>query len=141
DNRDRQSSIRMNTDPRQIIANSPMRTLQIVAVALTIGLNALDGFDVLSISYASPGIASEWGIDRAALGIVLSMELIGMALGSMFLGSIADKIGRSPTMLGCVVVMAAGMIAAKSVMNVIDLSACRVITGLDIGGMLAAIHV
>ena len=130
----------MNSDPRQIIANSPMRTLQIVAVALTIGLNALDGFDVLSISYASPGIASEWGIDRAALGIVLSMELIGMALGSMFLGSIADKIGRRPTMLGCLVVMAAGMIAATSVTNVIELSACRVITGLGIGGMLAAIN-
>jgi MFS family permease len=61
---------------------------------ITIALNALDGFDVLSISFASPGIAQEWGINRAALGIVLSMELIGMALGSVFLGGVADKIGR-----------------------------------------------
>ena len=76
----------MNTDPRDTISNSPMSWLQIIAVAITVGLNALDGFDVLSISFASPGIAAEWGIDRAALGIVLSMELIGMALGSIFLG-------------------------------------------------------
>src|SRR2546426_11385654 len=111
----------MNSDPRQIIANSPMRTLQIVAVALTIGLNALDGFDVLSISFASPGIAQEWGIDRAALGIVLSMELIGMAIGSIFLGGVADTIGRRPAILGCLVVMAGGMLAATSAAGLVRL--------------------
>src|SRR4029077_7181528 len=105
----------MNRDPREVIADSPMSGLQIIAVALTVALNALDGFDVLSISFASPGIAQEWGIDRAALGIVLSMELVGMAFGSMFLGGVADKIGRRPTILGCLIVMAAGMVMATTV--------------------------
>ena len=53
----------VNNDPRETIANSPMSALQIVAVAITIGLNALDGFDVLSIAFAGPGILKEWGID------------------------------------------------------------------------------
>lgn len=128
------------TDPRDIIANAPMSRLQWAVVGLTIALNALDGFDVLSISFASPGIAQEWGIDRAALGIVLSMELIGMALGSVFLGGVADKIGRRPTILGCLVVMATGMIMATTVRGLVDLSAWRVVTGLGIGGMLAAIN-
>ena len=128
------------TDPRDIIARAPMSTLQVTVVALTIALNALDGFDVLSISFASPGIAQEWGIDRAALGIVLSMELIGMALGSVFLGGVADKIGRRPTILGCLVVMAFGMIMATTVRGLVDLSIWRIVTGLGIGGMLAAIN-
>jgi MFS family permease len=88
-------------DPREILKTAPMSALQIAVVVITVALNALDGFDVMSISFASPGIATEWGINRAALGIVLSMELIGMAFGSILLGSIADKIGRRPTMLGC----------------------------------------
>ena len=46
-------TITMSNDPRQIINDRPMSILQIIAVALTIGLNALDGFDVLSISFAS----------------------------------------------------------------------------------------
>src|SRR4030095_187243 len=58
---------RMNTDPREVIAFSPMSRLQMLVVGVTIALNALDGFDILSISFASPGIATEWGIDRAAL--------------------------------------------------------------------------
>jgi benzoate transport len=130
----------MQTDPRDVIALSPMSRMQILVVGITIALNALDGFDILSISFASPGIAAEWGIDRAALGIVLSMELIGMAIGSIVLGGVADKIGRRPTVLGCLVVMAGGMLMATTVSGLVDLSIWRVVTGLGIGGMLAAIN-
>jgi benzoate transport len=128
------------TDPRNILASGKMSAIQIAAVAVTIGLNALDGYDVLAISFASPGIAREWGIDRLALGFVLSMELIGMGLGSMVLGGVADRFGRRRTLLGCLVIMTSGMIMATRAKGVYDLSAWRVITGLGIGGMLAAIN-
>ncbi|MES2158014.1 MAG: MFS transporter [Pseudomonadota bacterium] len=125
------------TDIRRQLDEAPMGRLQVAAIILCILLNALDGFDVLAISFASPGIASEWGIDRAALGLVLSMELIGMAVGSVLLGNLADRIGRRPTILLCLVVMAGGMAAATQAFNVVSLSAIRLVTGLGIGGMLA----
>ena len=53
----------------------------------------------LAISFAAPGIARDWGVDRAALGVVLSMELIGMGIGSVLVGGLADQIGRRYTML------------------------------------------
>lgn len=130
----------MTPDPRETLFASPMSRLQIAVVAVTIGLNALDGFDVLSISFASPGIARDWGIDRAALGFVLSMELFGMGLGSILLGGVADKIGRRRTLLGCLAVMTLGMLMAARAKGVYDLSVWRVFTGLGIGGMLAAIN-
>ena len=125
-------------DPQAIVARSPMRTAQLVAIALAILLNALDGFDVLSISFAAPGIAAEWRIDRAALGIVLSMELIGMAVGSIGLGQLCDRIGRRPTVLLCLSVMAGGMALTATARDVTMLSAFRLLTGFGIGGMLAA---
>ena len=130
----------MNNDPRETLDKAPMSLLQIIIVGITCVLNGLDGFDVLSISFASPGIAAEWNIDRAALGIVLSMELIGMAIGSIAIGGVADKIGRRHTTLGCMVVMAAGMLITPFVGDVVQLSICRVFTGLGIGGVLAAIN-
>lgn len=126
-----------DTDPRRAMAQGPMTARQVLAVGMCVLLNALDGFDVLSISFASPGIAKEWNIDRAALGIVLSMELIGMAAGSVLLGQVADRIGRRPTVIGCLVVMAAGMFATTLVGSVQQLAATRLFTGLGIGGMLA----
>src|SRR5215471_9492629 len=117
-------------DPREVIARSPMSSLQVLVIAITVALNALDGFDVASISFASPGIAKEWGIERGALGIVLSMEVLGMALGSIFLGGLADKIGRRRAVLGCLTVMTIGMFMATTVRGVVDLSVWRVVTGL-----------
>lgn len=128
----------MATDPRAIIDREPMSSFQWGVVAVMVGLNALDGFDVLSISFASPGIAKAWGIDRAALGLVLSMELIGMAGGSLVLGRVADRIGRRAMILACLVVMAIGMFGASTAHDIVTLSAWRLFTGLGIGGMLAA---
>jgi benzoate transport len=129
-----------NTDPRQTILRSPMGTLQIIVVFIAVGLNALDGFDVMSISFASIGIQKEWHIDKATLGAVLSMELIGMAAGSILLGGLADRIGRRVTVLLCLVLMTTGMFMATEASGVVDLSVWRVLTGLGIGGVLAAVN-
>ena len=105
-------------DPRTLLAAGPMSRTQVAVVAITVGLCALDGFDVLSISFASPGIAAEWGIDRAALSVVLSMELFGMAVGALALGSLADRMGRRPTMLVCLVLMTIGMFMVTGVKQI-----------------------
>ncbi|MFV3128943.1 MFS transporter [Niveispirillum sp. KHB5.9] len=115
-----------------------MHRRQWVVVALCIALNALDGFDVLAISFAAPGIAQEWGIDRAVLGLVLSMELLGMATGSVLIGNLADRIGRRPTILACLALMVAGMVLSATARDVTWLSATRLATGLGIGGMISA---
>ncbi len=125
-------------DPRTVLAQVPMGRVQVIGVVVCVMLNALDGFDVLSISFASPGIAKGWGIDRAALGFVLSMELFGMAFGSVLLGTLADRWGRRPTIVTCLIVMAGGMLMASTATNVVTLSLYRMITGLGIGGMLAS---
>lgn len=130
----------MARTPREIIDESRLGGWQIAALGMTILLNALDGFDVMSISFAAPGIAEEWQVPLDVLGWVLSMELIGMAVGSILLGGMADRFGRRPTILGCLSVMALGMLMAPSSDGVVQLSAWRLLTGLGIGGMLAALN-
>jgi len=126
------------TNPITVIDDNPMGVRQWVVIVLMIFLNALDGFDVLSSAFASPGITKEWGIPRAELGIVLSAELVGMGFGSIILGSIADKIGRKLDILLCLVIMAIGMYMAHASNSVSELTTWRLVTGLGIGGMLAA---
>ena len=56
------------------------------------------------------------------------------------LGGVADRIGRRPTILGCLAVMATGMVMATTASGLAALSTWRIVTGLGIGGMLAAIN-
>jgi predicted MFS family arabinose efflux permease len=128
----------MQNDPRIIIDDNPMGMRQWIVVVLMVALNALDGFDVLSSAFASPGISREWGIERNALGVVLSAELVGMGFGSVLLGGFADRAGRKPAMLACLFIMAAGMYMAHAANGVTELTVWRFLTGLGIGGMLAA---
>lgn len=126
------------SDPQRIIDEAPMNWRQYAVVLLMVLLNALDGFDVLSSAFASPGIAKEWGVPREALGVMLSAELVGMGFGSVILGGLADTRGRKPTMLVCLAVMAVGMYMAHAATGLTDLSIWRFITGLGIGGMLTS---
>ncbi len=127
-------------DPRDLISNSDMSLRQVIVIGVTVALCALDGFDVLAISFAAPGISSEWDIDRAALGFVLSMELLGMAIGNVVMGRFADAWGRRPIILFCVTLMATGMWMATTANSIYDLSFWRVVTGMGIGGTLSAIN-
>jgi len=117
-----------------------MSAWQWAAVLVLAALNALDGFDVLSISFAAPGISHDWGIDNRTLGWVLSTELLGMAVGSVLLGSVADRKGRRPMILACLIAMAIGMFGAAQAANVEMLLLSRLVTGIGIGGALAAIN-
>ena len=114
-----------------------MKIGQWYVVLICIGILALDGYDVLSIAFAAPGISTEWGLSKSTLGIILSLELVGMALGSIFLGSLADTLGRRPTLLLGLIILTLGMTAAGLSPNVYILGAARVFTGIGIGGLLA----
>jgi len=129
-----------NYDPRSLLATSPMTRLQIVACIVTVLLNALDGFDVLAISFATQGILQEWNISRLEFGVVASMELWGMAVGSLVLGGMADQIGRRRSILIFLVVMTLGSFMCSQANDLGDLRIWRFVTGLGIGGMLAAIN-
>jgi MFS family permease len=114
-----------------------MTRAHVLIIAICSFLTALAGFDVLASSFAAPGNSHEWGISRAALGVVLCMELLGMAIGSILAGGLSDRIGRRYAVLACPVVMALGMVLPGSAHSVYDLSSWRLFTGLGIGGILS----
>ena len=117
-----------------------MSRLQILTVGICLVINMMDGFDVLAISYAAPSIAAEWHMAPADLGILFSSGLAGMTLGSLILGPMADRYGRRPMILGCLIVISLGMILTAFSQNLWQMATLRLVTGLGIGGMLASIN-
>jgi len=132
------SAVAGGIDPRSIIRSEPMGAFQVVAIAICVALNALDGFDVLAITFAAPGISREWSLGPGALGVVISTGLVGMGVGSLLIAPLADILGRRPVIMLCLAAMAIGMFLSATANSVYVLAAWRVITGLGIGGMLAA---
>ena len=129
-----------SSDPRDIINSSPMSRAQIIAVAITTALSALDGYDVLSVAFAAPGIVRDWGLGPGQLGILFSSGLVGMGLGSLFLAPFADSLGRRALVFISLGLMLVGMVASAFAVSLTELSLWRVITGIGIGAMVAIIN-
>jgi len=117
----------------------PMATRQALAIGLLTAISALDGFDVLSVTFAAPGFFREFGIDKAALGWALSMGLIGMGLGSVLLAPLADLFGRRRLVLVNLVLMMLGMFGSAVAESFSQLMLARLVTGMGIGSMIAVI--
>jgi AAHS family 4-hydroxybenzoate transporter-like MFS transporter len=127
-------------DLRRRFDEANMSRTQIGAVALTVILSALDGFDVLSVTFAAPAISRDWGLGKGALGIVLSSGLGGMALGSFLLAPLADMFGRRRLILLSLSLMAIGMALSAMASSLPELAGWRVVTGLGIGACVAVIN-
>jgi len=130
----------VSLDPSVQLRHEPMSSFQLVAVAICVALNALDGFDILAITFAGPGIVREWSLGPGGLGIVISTGLVGMSIGSLLLAPMADKWGRRPIILLCLVLMTVGMLLSATANSIASLVIWRVITGVGIGSMLASIN-
>ena len=127
------------TDPRQLLLDAPMSRFQSIAVATTVALGALDGFDVFAITFAAPALLAEWGIGKAQLGLALSAGLLGMALGSLLLSPLADSFGRRRMVFVALAIMVLGTAWTAVVGGLGGLIASRLFTGLGIGAMISVI--
>lgn len=114
---------------------TPLQKLVYVLAALAI---VLDGFDGQMIGYAIPAIMKEWGIPRAAFSVAVACGLFGMAVGSLFAGVIADKIGRKPVLIGSILLFGTSTAMIASAPDVSAIAAIRFFAGLGIGAALPA---
>ena len=96
----------------------------------------LDGFDVQAMGYVAPALLEDWGIAKSALGPVFGAGLLGLMLGALLFGALADRVGRRPVLLGCALMFASGMLATAAVGTLPQLIALRFLTGLGLGGIM-----
>ena len=114
----------------------PVGSFHYKLLAIT-GLGWLfDSMDTGLISFVLPVLAKEWGLDPGQMGMIGSIGLIGMALGAVISGTIADRIGRKMVFTITVLLysLATGMCALS--WNYESLMVFRFLVGFGLGGEL-----
>ena len=128
-----------DSDPRAVLGTRAMTGAQYLVVALCILVNMIDGYDILAISLASSALKLQWGLSDAALGTLLAMHLVGMAVGALSVSPVADQWGRRPAILASLLFMSAGMVWAALSGSYTEMVAARILTGIGIGGMTSTV--
>jgi MFS transporter, putative metabolite:H+ symporter len=93
-----------------------------------------DSFDALSIAYVLPVISREWHIAPQSIGGLISISNVGQAIGALFFGYLAERIGRIPTARLTIALIAVMSLACAFTTNYQELFWCRFVEGIGLGG-------
>jgi putative MFS transporter len=95
-----------------------------------------DAWDVTLNGALIPGVMAEWDLPRATAALLSTANLIGMALGAVLWGTVADRIGRRTaftwTLLIFAVFTALGAMSPAFWFFVL----CRFLAGVGLGGCI-----
>lgn len=125
------------------IDKAPVSGLQIAVIIVASLAVVLDGFDSQLFGLSIPAIAEEYGIAppelAARLGWVLSLTFVGMGIGAVSGGYVADKLGRKLALNVSLLIIGVTTVAAALMPTIPALGATRVLTGLGIGMVLPVV--
>lgn len=124
----------MNVD--RLIDEGRWTSFQTLTVGLCAAVVVLDGFDTQAIAYVAPVLAKSWGLTPAAFGPVFAAGLVGMMVGALSLGPIADRRGRKLAILVSVALMGLFSLATMFATSMETLLVLRFFTGLGLGGAM-----
>ena len=110
------------------------RTRRVVRLASTAALGGfLFGFDSAVINGANTAIAETFNLGSGLMAFVVSIALIGSAVGAWFAGQLADAFGRRRVMLIAAVLFGISAVGTAFPPNVEILMVWRLIGGAGIG--------
>lgn len=95
-----------------------------------------DGYDLAVAGIALPSIMKEMGVTATSAGFMVSSALFGMMFGAIFLGTVADRIGRRRAIAICILLFSVFTAAAGFTSDPVTFSITRFLAGLGIGGVM-----
>jgi MFS transporter, AAHS family, 3-hydroxyphenylpropionic acid transporter len=109
-------------------------------VSITVGLcfmiAVLEGFDIQAMGVAAPRLVREFGFDPKQMGWVFSISNVGLVIGAILGGRLADKVGRKPIFISAVAIFGLFTLLTAAVGQFDLLMGVRFVAGLGFGAAL-----
>ncbi|MCQ4129035.1 MFS transporter [Rhodococcus erythropolis] len=117
-----------------MITRSHKRWLAVLAALLLVDMADLNTF-----AFAAPAIRADWGLSVGDVGSITAASFLGMFLGSIVGGRLADRFGRKRVIMGATVFFSTFSLLSAFAVGVADLAAYRVLTGFGLQAMTVVV--
>lgn len=107
--------------------------------ALLAALLLVDMADLNTFAFAAPAIRADWGLDVAGVGTITAASFLGMFVGSIAGGRIADRIGRKKVIIGATAFFSLFSLLSASAIGTVDLAIYRILTGFGLQAMTVVV--
>jgi len=95
-----------------------------------------EGFDIQSMGVAAPRMGPALGLTHAQLGPLFSASIVGLLIGSIVVGRIADTVGRKWSLIGSLAAFGVFSASTAFVAGFTPLLLVRFLAGLGLGGAM-----
>lgn len=114
-----------------------VRALRIDAtLALCAAAALLEGFDNQSMGVAAPRVIAEFGLSNAQATALFSAATVGLSVGALIGGRVADHLGRKRTLIVSLLLFGFCSLLTAMAAGVHALFVARLLTGLGLGGAM-----
>jgi MFS transporter, AAHS family, 4-hydroxybenzoate transporter len=111
-----------------------LRQWTVLVISLITAL--FDGYDTQGIAYVAPVMAHDLGFPPSDLGPIFSAGLLGLTLGAIFFGMLADKLGRKQMIIWPMAIFGVFSLLTPMGHTVESLVILRILAGFGLGGTL-----
>jgi MFS transporter, AAHS family, 4-hydroxybenzoate transporter len=123
-------------DVQAFIDENRFSRFQWVILSLCFLVAAADGFDTAAVGFVAPALIEQWGVARASLGPVMSAALLGLGIGALATGPLADRIGRKMSLVLSVFFFGMWSLISAHAGSIGALGMMRFFTGLGLGATM-----
>ncbi len=95
-----------------------------------------EGFDIQSMGVAAPGMAPALHLTRDQLGPAFSASTVGLLIGAILIGALADRVGRKWALIASLAVFGAFSLWTPYAPDLPSLLVVRALAGLGLGGAM-----
>ncbi|WP_210506958.1 MFS transporter [Pantoea ananatis] len=125
-----------SVDVRRLINQGALSGGQIRLIVLCFIVVALDGMDIAIMGFIAPSLKASWNVTNHQLGVVISAALIGLALGAMIAGPLADRFGRRLMIIFSVLFFGLWTLVTAFSHSIEQMILFRFLTGLGLGAAM-----
>lgn len=104
-------------------------------LAVLAALLVVDMADLNTFAYAAPGIRKDWGLSVGNIGTITAASFLGMFVGSVIGGRVADRIGRKWAIIGSTMIFSIFSLLSAFSFGPTDLAIYRVLTGVGLAAL------
>jgi len=128
----------MTSTSAQGATNRTIQPVTVLVLAICWATVISDGYDVVVFGAVVPSLLQEpgWGLTPASAGLIGSLALLGMFIGSLAVGTLTDIIGRRRTLLACLIWFSVLTALCATAPSPVVFGVLRFLAGLGLGGVL-----